>query len=133
MSAERKVFGRLQGMAETPPNLIAIQTKSYADFLQIDVPPTKRAHKGLQALFKEIFPVASYDGKYTLDFVSYHLEAPKKTYLQALMDGETYSRPLKARFRLREADSVRDEEVFLGDMPVMTPDGAFVKIGRAHV
>ena len=133
MSAERKVFGRLQGMAETPPNLIAIQTKSYADFLQIDVPPTKRAHKGLQALFKEIFPVASYDGKYTLDFVSYHLEAPKKTYLQALMDGETYSRPLKARFRLREADSVRDEEVFLGDMPVMTPDGTFVINGAERV
>ncbi len=133
MSAERKVFGKLQGMAEELPNLIAIQTKSYADFLQVDTQPTKRQHKGLQAIFKEIFPVASYDGKYTLEYVSYHLEPPKKTYLQALQDGETYSRSLKARFRLREGDAVRDEEVFMGEMPVMTPDGTFVINGAERV
>ena len=97
MSAERKVFGKLQGMAETPPDLIEIQTKSYQDFLQADVPPAKRADKGLQAIFKEIFPVVSYDGRYTLDFVGYNLSAPKKPYLQALMDGETYCRPRSPR------------------------------------
>ena len=57
MSAERKTFGQLQGMAETPPDLIQIQTQSYEDFLQADVPPQKRENVGLQAIFKEIFPV----------------------------------------------------------------------------
>ena len=89
MSAERKVFGRLQGMAETPPDLIAIQTKAYDDFLQADVPPRKREDKGLQAIFKEIFPVSSYDGRFKLDFVGYRLEEETKSYLQALVDGET--------------------------------------------
>ena len=133
MSAERKVFGRLQGMAQTPPDMIEIQTRSYEDFLQADVPPQKREMKGLQAIFKEIFPVQSYDARYTLDFVGYNLEPPKKGYLQALIDGETYNRPLKATFRLRDGEDVREEDVFLGDMPVMTPDGAIVVNGAERV
>ena len=133
MSAERKVFGKLQGMAETPPDLIDIQTRSYDEFLQADVAPAKRDNKGLQAIFKEIFPVQSYDGRYTLDFVNYSLEAPKKSYLQALVDGETYCRPLYATFRLRDGEDTREEPVFLGDMPVMTPDGAFVINGAERV
>ncbi len=133
MSAERKVFGKLQGMAETPPDLITIQTKSYDDFLQADVPPAKRENKGLQAIFKEIFPVVSYEGRYNLDFVSYTLQPAKKPYLQALIDGETYSRSLYATFRLKDNEEVREEEVFLGDMPVMTPDGAFVVNGAERV
>ncbi len=133
MSAERKVFGKLQGMAETPPDLIAIQTKSYREFLQADVAPQKRENVGLQAMFKEIFPVSSYDGRYKVDFVSYQLDPPKKSYLQALMDGETYARPLRATFRLLEGEDVREEQVFLGDMPVMTPDGAFVINGAERV
>ena len=133
MSAERKVFGRLQSMAETPPDLIEIQTKSYHDFLQEDVPPQKRENRGLQAIFKEVFPVVSADARYSLDFVSYRLEEPKKSYLQALIDGETYSRPLHAKFRLNDAGEVREEEVFLGDMPMMTPDGAFVINGAERV
>ena len=133
MSAERKVFGKLQGMAETPPDLITIQTKSYEDFLQADVPPAKRENKGLQAIFKEIFPVVSYEGRYNLDFVGYNLAPAKKPYLQALMDGETYSRSLYATFRLKDNEEAREEEVFLGEMPVMTPDGAFVVNGAERV
>ena len=133
MSAERRVFGRLKGMESPMPDLIDIQTKSYEDFLQADVDPQKRENKGLQAIFKEIFPVTSYDGKYKLDFVGYVLEPAKKTYLQALMDGESYVRPLKATFRLQDAGGVRQEDVFLGDMPIMTPDGAFVVNGAERV
>ena len=133
MSAERKVFGRLQGMAETPPDLIEIQTKSYEDFLQADAPAAKRENKGLQAIFKEIFPVVSQDARYSLDFVGYNLGEPKKSYLQALLDGETYARPLFVTFRLNDAGEVREEEVFLGDMPMMTPDGAFVINGAERV
>ena len=68
MKAERKVFGKLQNTYE-PPDLIEIQTKSYHDFLQEKVPPAKRADVGLQAIFHEIFPIASFDGRYVLDFV----------------------------------------------------------------
>ena len=133
MSAERKIFGKLHGMESPMPDLVDIQTKSYRDFLQGDVDPQKREDKGLQAIFKEIFPVASYDGRYKLDFVSYKLEPEKKSYLQALMDGESYVRPLKATFRLQDGEDVSEEEVFLGDMPIMTPDGAFVINGAERV
>ena len=115
------------------PDLIDIQTKSYAEFLQADVPPAERIDEGLQAIFKEIFPVASYDGRYKLDFVSYRLEPEKKGYLQALIDGESYVRPLRVTFRLQDGEDVREEEVFMGDMPIMTPDGAFVINGAERV
>ena len=133
MSAERRIFGKLHGMESPMPDLIDIQTKSYADFLQSDVPPAERADEGLQAIFKEIFPVASYDGRYKLDFVSYRLEPPKKEYLQALLDGESYVRPMRVTFRLQDGEDVREEEVFMGDMPIMTPDGAFVINGAERV
>ncbi|MCR5752270.1 MAG: DNA-directed RNA polymerase subunit beta [Kiritimatiellae bacterium] len=133
MSAERRVFGKLQGMESPMPDLIDIQTKSYQEFLQADVPPQKRKNEGLQAIFKEIFPVVSYDGRYKLDFVGYSLDPEKKSYLQALTDGESYVRPLKATFRLQDGEDVREEEVFMGDMPIMTPDGAFVVNGAERV
>ena len=93
MSAERKVFGRLRGMASPMPDLIDIQTKSYQDFLQPDVEPQKRKNKGLQAIFHEIFPVASYDGRYVLDFVSYRFGEPKYPLAEALGDGHTLTLP----------------------------------------
>ena len=133
MSAERRIFGKLHGMESPMPDLIDIQTKSYAEFLQADVPPAERIDGGLQAIFKEIFPVASYDGRYKLDFVSYRLEPEKKGYLQALIDGESYVRPLRVTFRLQDGEDVREEEVFMGDMPIMTPDGAFVVNGAERV
>ena len=132
MKAERKVFGRLQNTYD-PPDLIEIQTKSYNEFLQEDVPAAKRAEQGLQAIFHEIFPIASYDGRYVLDFVKYDLGTPKWTYQQSLYEGETYAKPLHATFRLKDGESVREEDVFLGDIPVMTEDGAFVINGAERV
>lgn len=132
MSAERKIFGRLQNTVE-PPDLIEIQTKSYDEFLQADVAPTKRAVQGLQQVFKEIFPVKSWEGHYELDFLQYRLGEPKFDYFAALSEGQTYSRPLYATFRLKDGTDIRDEDVFLGDMPVMTTDGAFVINGAERV
>ncbi len=132
MKAERKVFGRLQNTVE-PPDLIDIQTKSYREFLQEEVPPSKREEKGLQAIFNEIFPIDSFDSRYSLEFLSYSLGPAKYTYFDALMEGETYARPLFAKFRLRDGEEHNDEEVFLGDIPVMTDDGAFVINGAERV
>ncbi len=133
MKAERKVFGKLQNTYD-PPDLIEIQTKSYHEFLQEDVPPAKRADHGLQAIFKEIFPIQSYDGRYTLDFVKYRLEPAKYTCQEAMYESETYARPLVATFRLKDTNGEStDEEVFLGEIPMMTDDGAFVINGAERV
>ena len=133
MSAERRIFGRLHGMESPMPDLIDIQTKSFADFLQADVVASKRENRGMQAIFKEVFPVNSYDGRYKLDFVSYDIGPEKIAYLDALKAGESYVRPLKATFRLQDGEDVREEEVYMGDIPVMTPDGAFVINGAERV
>ncbi len=133
MKAERKVFGKLQNTYDSP-DLIGIQTKSYRDFLQAEVAPTKREEKGLQAVFHEIFPIHSFDGRYTLDFVKYRLEPPKYTCQEALYESETYSRTLVATFRLKDANGeAAEEEVFLGEIPIMTDDGAFVINGAERV
>ena len=110
---ERRNFGKLTPVIQ-PPDLIAIQTKSYQDFLQADVAPGKREEKGLQAIFHEIFPIDSYDGRYTLDFVKYEIGEPKQTILETLADGGTYSAPLHATFRLKDGEEFREEEVFMG-------------------
>ena len=130
--AERKVFGKLQNTYD-PPDLIEIQTKSYNDFLQADVPPAKRENKGLQAIFREIFPVASFDGRYVLDFDSYKFGEGKYSLAESLGDGHTYSKPLHATFSLKDGEEVRTEEVFLGEVPMMTDDGAFVINGAERV
>ncbi|MDD4102265.1 MAG: hypothetical protein PHU80_06495, partial [Kiritimatiellae bacterium] len=100
---DRKVFGKLKAVIQ-PPNLIEIQTKSYMDFLQRDVAPGKRDKKGLQAIFHEVFPIDSYDGRYTLDFVKYEIGEPKADELNSLADGNTYAAPLHATFRLKDGD-----------------------------
>jgi len=129
---ERKVFGKLKPVIQ-PPDLIAIQTKSYQDFLQMDTAPGKREEKGLQAIFHEVFPIDSYDGRYTLDFVKYELGEPKCDALTALADGNTFAAPLHATFRLKDGDEIREEDVYMGEVPLMTRDGAFVINGAERV
>jgi DNA-directed RNA polymerase subunit beta len=129
---DRHVFGKLKAVIQ-PPDLIEIQTKSYRDFLQADVPPGKRADQGLQAIFKEVFPIESYDGRYVLDFVRFELSDPKSGPLEELSDGGTYAAPLHATFRLKDGDEIREEDVYLGEIPLMTRDGAFVVNGAERV
>jgi DNA-directed RNA polymerase subunit beta len=134
----RHTFGKLRPVIQ-PPNLIEIQTQSYADFLQRDVAPLKRENKGLQAVFKEVFPIVSYDGRYVLDFIKYEFEEPKQTYTECLEEGNgTYAAPLKAYFRLKIGDVVREgdkdkDQVYLGEIPLMAPDGAFIINGAERV
>jgi len=132
-ATERINFGRIKEVI-APPNLIELQITSYEEFLQKDVPPNKRKLAGLQAVFKEIFPIESYDGKFVLDFVSYEITEPKMDWLEALREGLTYGAPLYVTFRLREENkSVKEERVFMGEIPLMTPQGSFVINGAERV
>jgi DNA-directed RNA polymerase subunit beta len=129
---ERINFGKIKEVIE-PPNLIEIQSDSYVDFLQIGTASEKRKEEGLQAVFKEVFPIESYDGNVTLDFHSYEINPPKQTWLESLEDGGTYGAALYVTFRLKEGKGVKEEKVFMGEMPLMTPSGSFVINGAERV
>jgi len=132
-ATERIYCGKIKELI-APPNIIELQLTSYEEFLQKDVPPHKRKLVGLQAVFKEIFPIESYDGKCVLDFESYEIGEPKMDWLEALREGLTYGAPLYVTFRLREENkSVKEEKVFMGEIPLMTPQGSFVINGAERV
>src|ERR1051325_5544588 len=129
---ERQYFGKLKDIIQ-PPNLVEVQLDSYKAFLQEGVPSSKRKAVGLQAVFKEVFPIESYDGKSSLDFVEYTIGEPKRDWLDALREGETYSAPLHVVFRLKEEKSTKEETVYMGEVPLMTPSGSFVINGAERV
>ena len=129
---ERINFGKLRAVIG-PPDLIDVQTKSYTDFLQMFVAASRRKRNGLQAIFKEVFPIESYDGRYSLDFVSYELSVPKAGPLDILSDGQTYAAPLHVTFRLKDGDEIREESVYMGEIPLMTDNGSFVVNGAERV
>ncbi len=116
-----------------PPNLIEIQVNSYNEFLQSAVAPSKRKNVGLQAVFTEVFPIESYDGKTRLEFASYEIGEPKLDWLECLREGLTYGAPLHVKFRLREENGSKEEDVFMGEIPLMTPQGTFVINGAERV
>ena len=130
--SERKYFGKIREGAE-PPNLIEIQLDSYVDFLQESVTPSKRKETGLQAVFKEVFPIESYDGKITLDFASYEIGEPKLSQREAMSESQTFSAPLHVTFQLKEEKGTKEEKVYMGEIPLMTPQGTFVINGAERV
>ena len=137
--AERTIYGKLKPVVN-PPDQIEIQTKSYEEFLQPDVPPAKRAPIGLQGIFKEIFPIESYDGHYVLEFVKYELSKgdpahpqPKDDALSALREGATYSASLNVTFRLKNGEAISEETVYMGEIPLMRENGSFVINGAERV
>src|SRR5271170_5208455 len=130
--SERIYFGKLKEAAE-PPNLIEVQLNSYVEFLQKDITPSKRQEVGLQAVFKEVFPIESYDEKIVLDFVSYDIGEPKMSALECQRESQTFSAPLHVTFRLKEEKGVKEEKVYMGEIPLMTPQGTFVINGAERV
>ena len=129
---ERMNFGKIKEVID-PPNLIEIQNRSYEEFLQCDVPPTKRKNQGLEAVFREVFPIDSYDGTIHLDYSYYEIGPPKLNWLESLEEGVTYGAPLYVTFLLKEARGMKEEKVFMGEMPLMTPSGSFVINGAERV
>ncbi|MDE1900893.1 MAG: DNA-directed RNA polymerase subunit beta [Alphaproteobacteria bacterium] len=139
----RKSFGRIPEIA-TMPNLIEVQRSSYDDFLQMHVAAAKRERKGLQDVLMSAFPISDYSGKAVLDFLSYELEEPKYDVEECQQRGVTYAAPLKVTLRLTVFDveestgvkSIRDikeQDVYMGDMPLMTTNGTFIVNGTERV
>jgi DNA-directed RNA polymerase subunit beta len=115
------------------PNLIEIQIKSYNQFLQADKFPEERESIGLQEVFNEIFPIKSYDEKTVLEFISYNLGVPKYSPEECIRRGITYNVTLKVRFRLTDETGIKEEEVYMGTIPIMTDKGTFIINGAERV
>src|SRR5690348_16300356 len=131
-ATERINFGKIKEII-APPNLIELQTNSYREFLQAEIPQSKRKNLGLQAVFTEVFPIESYDGKCVLDFHSYEIGEPKLDWLECLREGLTFGAPLYVTFLLKEEKGTKEEKVFMGELPLMTPQGTFVINGAERV
>jgi DNA-directed RNA polymerase subunit beta len=130
--SERLYFGKLKEAIE-PPNLIELQINSYDEFFQRGTEPGKRKDIGLQAVFREFFPIFGFEEKASLDFVSYELGEPKLSALEAQREGQTYSAPLYVTFRYKDEHSTKEEKVYMGEIPLMTPQGTFVINGAERV
>ena len=140
---ERRSYAKIPAIMELP-DLIEIQKKSYEEFLQKDIPPEERPPVGLQEAFLEVFPITNYSGTLTLEFVSYSLGEPKYDVMECQERGMTYATPLKVRVRLivQEKDKetgakikeeVREQDVYMGELPIMTETGTFIINGAERV
>lgn len=132
-------FGKITTILEAP-NLLSIQTDSFEDFLQLQVLPSKRESKGLQAVFGSNFPIFDNKENYRLDFIEYNIEKPRYSVQECLERGLTYSAPLKSKLRLSTKDPETEEfvnsveqEVYLGNLPFMTESGTFIINGAERV
>ncbi len=139
----RKNFGKQPGILDVP-YLLAIQLESYRTFLQENVAESERVNIGLHAAFRTVFPISSYSGNATLEYVSYRLGEPPFDVKECQLRGLTYAAPLRVKVRLIVLDKeapgakkpvkdVREQEVYLGDLPLMTDNGTFVINGTERV
>ena len=139
----RKNLGRISRVIEVP-NLIDIQKSSYDKFLQSNVPQTERVEIGLQAVFRSVFPIKDFNGTSELVFVSYNLEKPKYDVEECQQRGMTFAAPLKVTLRLvvwdveeetgaRSIRDIKEQDVYMGDMPLMTVNGTFIINGTERV
>lgn len=139
MDDKRISFGKISSVIEAP-DLLAIQTDSFEDFAQLNVQPSKRENKGLQAVFVSNFPIFDNKENYRLDFIEYHIEKPRYSVQECLERGLTFSAPLKGKLRLSTKDIETEEfvnsveqEVYLGNLPFMTEKGTFIINGAERV
>ena len=137
----RKDFGKRQSVLEVP-YLLATQLNSYRDFLQADKDVDNRIDKGLHAAFSSVFPITSYAGTAALDYVSYRLGEPVFDVKECQMRGMTYAAPLRALVRLiiydkdganKSIKDIKEQEVYMGELPLMTDNGTFVINGTERV
>ena len=115
------------------PNLIEVQLKSYGQFLQSEVPSDERESVGMHEVFQEVFPIKSFDEKTVLEYLSYSLGVPKYSPEECIRRGITYNVTLKVKFRLTDETGIKEEEVYMGTIPIMTDNGTFVINGAERV
>ena len=123
------------GSRRTPhpiPDLTEIQTKSYSDFLQYEVPAAERKDQGLEGVMREIFPIESYDKTLRLEYLKYELGKPRYEPDECRQLRLTYGRPFRVWLRLTREQPI-EEEVYLGDMPIMIGGGEFIINGAERV
>jgi DNA-directed RNA polymerase subunit beta len=137
----RKSFAKRASVLQVP-YLLATQIESYAAFLQADAAPDSRRTQGLQAAFHSVFPIASHSGNARLEFVSYTLGVPPFDQKECQQRGLTFASPLRAKVRLTIMDKeaakptvkeVKEQEVYMGEIPLMTPTGSFIINGTERV
>src|ERR1700722_15967182 len=139
----RKSFGRIPEVAPMP-NLIDVQRASYEASLQMVVRPDNRTQSGLQEVFKSVFPIDDFAGRGRLEFVYYELEEPKYDVEECIQRGMTFAAPLKVILRLivwdvdedtgaRSIRDIKEQPVYMGDMPLMTDNGTFIINGTERV
>src|ERR1700682_5495168 len=139
----RKFFGHIKEVAEMP-NLIEVQKASYDQFLMVDEPQGGRLDEGLQAVFRSVFPISDFSGTSMLEFVRYEFEPPKYDVDECRQRGMTYAAPLKVTLRLivfdideetgaKSVKDIKEQDVYMGDIPLMTMNGTFVVNGTERV
>src|SRR5680860_484883 len=137
----RKDFSKLPSVMDVP-YLLSIQLDSFRDFLQTEAAPGDRRETGLHAAFKSVFPIASYSGNAALEYVSYRIGEPVFDVKECQLRGVTYAAPLRVKVRLiiydRESSNkaikdIKEQEVYMGEMPLMTENGTFVINGTERV
>jgi DNA-directed RNA polymerase subunit beta len=140
---QRTSFSKISLTIEIP-DLVEVQRHSYDDFLQAGIPPERREEKGLHAALKSVFPISDYNNSALLEFSSYSLGTPKYDVRECLEQGMTFAAPLKLRVRLVRFDNqdksvknrvldVREQEVYVGELPLMTDRGTFIVNGTERV
>ncbi len=139
----RKFFGHIREVAEMP-NLIEVQKASYDQFLLVDEPQGGRPDEGLQAVFKSVFPISDFSSTSLLEFVKYEFEPPKYDVDECRQRGMTFAAPLKVTLRLivfdvdpdtgaKSVKDIKEQDVYMGDMPLMTLNGTFIVNGTERV
>jgi len=139
----RKFFGTIKEVAEMP-NLIEVQKASYDQFLLVKEPIGGRPDEGLQAVFKSVFPISDFSNSSQLEFVKYEFEPPKYDVDECRQRGMTYAAPLKVTLRLivfdideetgaRSVKDIKEQDVYMGDIPLMTNNGTFIVNGTERV
>ena len=132
---ERISFAKLESIQEIP-DLVDIQRRSYEWFLQLAARPDDRKMQGLEAVFREIFPISdTYEKNLTLEYVGYSIGEPKYSEFECCDRDQTYAAPLKIKVRLinRQTGEIREQDVYMGDMPLMTTRGTFIINGAERV
>ena len=139
----RRSFGKIQEVSSMP-NLIEVQKSSYDQFLQMDVSSSEREDRGLEAVFKSVFPISDFTETSTLEYVQYEFEEPKYDVEECQQRDMTYAAPLKVTLRLivfdvdeetgaKSVKDIKEQDVYMGDMPLMTGHGTFVINGTERV